>query len=97
MIARVERKRKVAAPTPRVQRKGRRVQRTRVKLPPAKESGPTYSGANGCDLRQGTHVRYVKGRSTGTIQKAGPEQSEVKWHRSGITQAEVNNHLVRTE
>jgi hypothetical protein len=89
----------------RVQRKGRRVQRiarrparvarTRVKLPPAKESGPTYPGARGTELRQGSHVRYATGRATGTITKAGPQQSEVKWHRNGITQSEVNSHLER--
>jgi hypothetical protein len=106
MIGRVQRKRLLnrdakpgdlyaGARTPRVKRKPKRVVRTRVKLPPAKESGDSFTGARGCALRQGTHVRYPGGKLTGTIQRAGAQQCEVKWHLSGVTQAEITSQLMR--
>lgn len=63
-------------------------------LPTEKETGGTQRGYDGCALRQGSHVTYKNtDASLGVIVKLGPEQSEVRWARSGVTKAEVNTHL----
>lgn len=94
------------APTERVQRpvtsavieKPARMQRPvtagKPVLPAEKETGEAQRGFAGCSLRQGSHVTYKDAdASLGVIVKLGPEQSEVRWARSGVTKAEVNTHL----
>lgn len=68
-------------------------------LPKEKEQGDDYvEGHKGAKLFKGTHVRYAGnggGVAVGCIITLGKQQSEVKWFRTGATQAEVNTHLSR--
>lgn len=63
-------------------------------LPAEKITGDDYvEGYKGVKLFKGQHVRYSEGDAVGVIVNLGKQQSEVKWFRTGVTQAEVNTHL----
>jgi hypothetical protein len=79
----------------RQQRRPRRLKRVRIRMPKMVESGEPVRGYKGCALYKGTHVCRSGESDPGTITGLGPQQCEVKWARSGVTQAEITAYLQR--
>lgn len=86
--------RHVNRPTLEPSRPPRTIKLGEASLPAEKITGDDYvEGYKGVKLFKGMHVRYSEGNAVGVILNIGKQQSEVKWFRTGATQAEVNSHL----